>query len=105
MDTRAIDQTLAALRAAADVAANRPVQSPPSGTVEFADVLKGALQNVSQGQDKAQQMAQSFTLGDKEVALQDVMINLQKASLSFQQLVQVRNKLVSAYQEIINMHV
>ncbi len=50
-------------------------------------------------------MAQNFSAGDPNVNLQDVMVNLQKASMSFQQMVQVRNRLVTAYQDIMNMPV
>lgn len=50
-------------------------------------------------------MAQDFASGEGTANLQDVMINLQKASLSFQQMTQVRNKLVSAYQDIMNTQV
>ena len=50
-------------------------------------------------------MAEGFAAGQGDVNLQDVMVNLQKANVSFQQMVQVRNKLVSAYQDIVNMQV
>jgi flagellar hook-basal body complex protein FliE len=50
-------------------------------------------------------MAEDFSAGESDVNLQDVMINLQKASLSFQQMVQVRNRLVSAYHDIMNIQV
>jgi len=50
-------------------------------------------------------MAKGFSSGDPNVNLQDVMVNLQKANLSFQQMVQVRNKLVTAYQDMMNMSV
>ena len=46
-----------------------------------------------------------FASGKENVNLQDVMINLQKANLSFQQMVQVRNKLVTAYHDVMNMPV
>ena len=48
-------------------------------------------------------MAAALERGDKSVALPEVMIALQKASLSFQAMTEVRNRLVSAYQEIMNM--
>jgi flagellar hook-basal body complex protein FliE len=50
-------------------------------------------------------MAQDFSTGQSDVNLQDVMVNLQKANISFQQMVQVRNKLVTAYNDIMNMQV
>ena len=76
-----------------------------AGGVDFAQALDSALKGVSSAQNGAQEMAQSFSAGDPNVNLQDVMINLQKANLSFQQMVQVRNKLVTAYQDIMNMQV
>ncbi|MBQ4797464.1 flagellar hook-basal body complex protein FliE, partial [Pectobacterium versatile] len=45
----------------------------------------------------------AFTLGKPGVALNDVMVDNQKASIALQMGVQVRNKLVSAYQEVMNM--
>jgi flagellar hook-basal body complex protein FliE len=105
MDTRAIDQAIAL--AAAQAAGAKPAQpeTQAAGGADFAQLLKGALDQVSAAQVQAQQMAQQFSAGDPSVSLQDVMINLQKADLSFQQMVQVRNRLVSAYQEIMNMPV
>ncbi len=106
MDTRGIDQVLTELRAAAQTAQGKPAQdAQAAGGVDFAQALKGALDQVNQAQQQAQQMAQDFSAGKPEANLQDVMVNLQKANLSFQQMVQVRNRLVSAYQEIMNMQV
>lgn len=75
------------------------------GAPSFSDVLDGALKTVSEAQSTSRDMAKRFAAGDESVDLQDVMINLQLASLSFQQMTQVRNKLVSAYQDIMNMPV
>jgi flagellar hook-basal body complex protein FliE len=106
MDTRGIDQVLSELRSTAQAAAAKPLQSGQAGAAggaDFGQVLKSALDQVSQAQQQAQQMAQDFSAGNPNVNLQDVMINLQKANLSFQQMVQVRNRLVNAYQDIMNM--
>lgn len=108
MQTKGIEQMLSQLRAAADVASGKPASTdgaPAAGGADFAQSLDSALKGVSAAQDGAQEMAKSFSAGDAAVNLQDVMINLQKANLSFQQMVQVRNKLVSAYQDIMNMQV
>jgi len=108
METRGIDQMLADLRVAAAQATGgktETVAADETATVDFAQVLKNALDQVSQAQQQAQQMAREFSSGSPQVSLQDVMVNLQKASLSFQQMVQVRNRLVSAYQDIMNMPV
>lgn len=107
MEAKAIDQMLAQLTAAARLAQGAPPRpgGEGAGALDFAQVLKGALDQVNQAQIRAQQMAGEFSAGSPQVDLQDVMINLQKASLSFQQMVQVRNRLVSAYQDIMNMPV
>ncbi|MDR0701433.1 MAG: flagellar hook-basal body complex protein FliE [Azoarcus sp.] len=107
MDTRGIEQMLSELHSVSQAAQNKPVQSKdaPAGGVSFADVLNNALKDVSAAQQEAREMAQDFSGGDPNANLQDVMVNLQKANLSFQQMVQVRNRLVSAYQDIMNMSV
>ena len=106
MDTRGINQVLNELREVSKAAQSQPAQgAEAAGDVDFAQVLQGALKDVSAAQQEARSMAQHFSAGDPDVNLQDVMVNLQKASLSFQQMVQVRNKLVTAYQDIMNMPV
>ena len=107
MDSRGIDQMIGELRATAQVASGKPAVQGTAGPndVDFAQVLQTALKDVSAASSEARAMAQNFSAGDPDVNLQDVMVNLQKASLSFQQMVQVRNRLVSAYQDIMNMPV
>lgn len=106
MDTRGIDQMLSELRATSQVAGGKPVQAAKAaGGVDFGDVLQSAIADVSSAQLQAQEMSKGFSSGDPNVNLQDVMVNLQKANLSFQQMVQVRNKLVTAYQDMMNMSV
>lgn len=106
IDTRNLDQMLNELRAATALAHGKATAATQAeGGVEFADALKAAIEQVNAAQQQAQQLAQEFASGNDKVNLQDVMINLQKASLSFQQMVQVRNKLVTAYQDVMNMPV
>lgn len=108
MDVRAMDQMLSDLRATSGVAAGKPAGVAGAGAAagpDFAQVLKGAIDQVSQAQQSAEQMANNFTSGDSSVNLQDVMLNLQKANISFQQMTQVRNRLVTAYHDIMNMSV
>ncbi|MGZ8289024.1 MAG: flagellar hook-basal body complex protein FliE [Telluria sp.] len=95
--------------------ATRPVGAPaiapvgggeaPAAKVNFADALKNSLDSVSATQAKASEMGKAFSMGDDSVSLSDVMIAMQKSSINFQATVQVRNKLVSAYHEIMNMQV
>lgn len=106
MDTRGIDQMLSELRATSQVATGKAAQAATAaGETDFGQVLQSAIADVSSAQIQAQEMAKGFSAGDPNVNLQDVMVNLHKASLSFQQMVQVRNKLVTAYQDIMNMSV
>lgn len=107
IDTRSLDQTLAQLRAAAALTQGKPTESAgaAAGGTDFAQALSNAIDQVNQAQQQAQQIAEDFAVGKNNVNLQDVMIDLQKANLSFQQMVQVRNKLVTAYNDIMNMPV
>lgn len=108
MDVRGIDQMLSDLRATASVASGQPTQAGSAGApggVDFAQVLKSTLDQVNQAQQQAEQMTQDFSSGNPNANLQDVMVNLQKANISFQQMVQVRNRLVSAYHDIMNMSI
>ncbi len=106
IDTQKLDQVLSELRATGALAGGRAAgTTAPTDGPDFATVLKGTIDQVNAAQQEAHKMAENFAAGQSDVNLQDVMINLQKASLSFQQMVQVRNKLVSAYHDIMNMQV
>ncbi|MEP3348871.1 MAG: flagellar hook-basal body complex protein FliE [Marinomonas sp.] len=70
---------------------------------DFSEMLKNAVNNVNTLQKDATQLAQSYERGDEGVDLPQVMIGLQKSSVSFEAMTQVRNKLVDAYEKIMNM--
>jgi flagellar hook-basal body complex protein FliE len=106
MDSKGIDQLLGQMRAASQLAAGS--QSAPAGGAEggeFAALLKASLDQVGQTQAEAGKLAQAFEQGAPNVNLEDVIISLQKADVSFQTMVQVRNKLVEAYQQVMNLQV
>lgn len=69
----------------------------------FGDLLKNAIDSVNEVQGDAKKMATAFEKGDPTVDLPQVMIAAQKASVSFQAMTQVRNRLVSAYEDIMKM--
>lgn len=102
-----IDQLLGELRSAAAVAAGTAGSAAPDAVdaPDFSQVLKQSIDQVNRTQTEAQAQQLAFQSGESGADLQDVMVSLQKASLSFQTMVQVRNKLVTAYQEIMNMQV
>jgi flagellar hook-basal body complex protein FliE len=102
MNTQGIDQLLSQLRVTSAAAAGESVA--PEGQ-DFASVLKASLDSVNAAQRNARNLAEAFEAGNPNANLQEVMVSLQKANLSFQTMVQVRNKLVTAYQEIMNMQV
>ncbi|MBF6028722.1 flagellar hook-basal body complex protein FliE [Pseudomonas sp. P115] len=79
--------------------------APELGQSSFADMLGSAINKVSDTQQASSQLATAFEIGKSGVDLTDVMVASQKASVSFQALTQVRNKLVQAYQDIMQMPV
>ncbi len=110
MEIKALDQVLGQLRTAAAMASGgaRPAAAAAAEgakSLDFAGVLKASLDQVNGMQQQATQQARAFELGAPNANLQDVMVSIQKANVSFQQVVQVRNRLVSAYHDIMNMQV
>jgi flagellar hook-basal body complex protein FliE len=112
IDSSRIESMMAQLKAAATRPAAAPVgpagiaaTEKPAAKVDFADALKASLEQVSGAQKHASELGKRFSMGDDTVSLSDTMIAMQKSSINFQATVQVRNKLVSAYQEIMNMQV
>jgi len=80
-------------------------ESGAASTGSFADALKSSLDNISTSQNNAITQAHAFEVGAPNVSLNDVMIDMQKANVGFQFGLQVRNKLVSAYNDIMNISV
>ncbi|GAA4342360.1 hypothetical protein GCM10023144_44320 [Pigmentiphaga soli] len=71
----------------------------------FADMLGDAVKSVQQAQGEAASLQQAYQMGVPEVGLEQTMIAMNQASLSFQMLAQARNRVVSAYTDIMNMPV
>ena len=71
----------------------------------FGDLLNNAVNRVNETQAYAADMKRDFVTGNTDKSLAEVMIASQKADLSFRAMTEVRNKLVTAYQEIMNMPV
>ena len=97
---------LPAVSPAADISgspAGSAVRSP--GADGFGKALQDALHSISEQQGRADALQRRVQMNDPGVSLEETMIASQTASLSFQAIVQVRNRLVSAYQEIMNLNV
>jgi flagellar hook-basal body complex protein FliE len=109
MESTGLDRMLSQLRTAQALASRKP-QAPAAAEEspkqsDFANVLKSSLGEVARMQNDAAQASKNFTVGDPNTNLQDVMVSMQKSTIAFQQAVQVRNKLVQAYHDIMNMQV
>ena len=72
---------------------------------DFASLLKQSVEQVNDIQQTAGKLSTAFSAGDPSVDVTEVMVALQKAGVAFQGMAEVRNRLVSAYQEIMSMQV
>lgn len=96
-------QTVAPLRMPSAEAAEE--QLPVREVPPFSSLLKQAIDAVNGHQQQANDLRTRYELGDPDVDLVNVMIAAQKASVSFEAMFQVRNRLVSSYQEIMRMSI
>ena len=105
MSQMSIDQVLAQIRALSSQVAPQatPSAPPAAGPSEFASLLRNSIDQVNEAQQHASDLATAFQRGTPGVELPQVMIEMEKASVSFRALTEVRNRLVSAYQDIMNM--
>lgn len=88
---------------AAEAGGERNLRQPGTEAEGFARILAASIDDVNQSTLKSRQLATDYELGGKDIDLAEVMIASQTASLKFNAMVQVRNRLVAAYQEIMSM--
>jgi flagellar hook-basal body complex protein FliE len=108
MSTMQIQQVLAEMRALQARAAGTPAEvagAQPAGTPDFASLMKDSVDRIAAMQNQASALASAYETGDKSVDLAKVMLEVQKADLAFRAMTQVRNKLVDAYTQVMNMSV
>jgi len=108
MSQMEIDSVLAQIRslsAQTRMGTSQATGPGKSGPSEFASILSKGIDQVNQTQQRAAQLSNAFQRGEPGVELPQVMVEMQKASVSFRALTEVRNRVVSAYQEIMNMQV
>ncbi|QJQ94394.1 MULTISPECIES: flagellar hook-basal body complex protein FliE [Halomonadaceae] len=109
MSTPAIQSALSQMHALATQAGGLQPKgqhlSTAVGQGGFASELQSSIQRINRLQQAASAKATAFQSGDPDVALNDVMVDMQKASVAFQMGVQVRNRLVTAYKDVMNMQV
>lgn len=106
MSDISINQSMAAMRLMA-AQAKSPMEvnsvNPVNQHADFGGILKSALDTVNTTGKAAGKLALDFETGENNVSLAEVMIAKQKAGLSFQAMLQVRNKLVTAYKDVMTM--
>ena len=71
----------------------------------FQDAMAQALQSVSKSQFEAQRLQREVSLDNPTVSLEQTMVAMQKSQIGFQAALQVRNRLVQAYTDVMNMQV
>ena len=104
MSGMGVDQVLAQMRImSAQVKAGGQAETSPSQQESFVDMLKQSIDSVNQTQQNASAMAKAFETGEGNASLAEIMVAAQKSNLSFEAVVRVRNKLVEAYKDIMNM--
>ena len=106
MSSMQISQVLAEMRAlqarASGISEAPPAAAQPS---DFANLMKNSVDHIASMQNQATALADAYESGDKSVDLTKVMLEVQKASLAFKAMTEVRNKLVDAYTQVMNMSV
>ncbi|MBN2647015.1 MAG: flagellar hook-basal body complex protein FliE [Thiotrichales bacterium] len=109
IDTQSLLLQMRSLAAQAQAQAIEPVGAAPQGVEagqkpdNFAQLLSHSIEAVNQQQGMAKTQREAFERGEAGVELSEVMLQAQKASLAFQAMTQVRNKLVEAYKEVTQM--
>jgi len=103
MDLRISSSTTTPLSGAG--LARRAAAPQADGQVGFSGALKGALQSVSNAQNQASNMQREVQMENPAVSLEETMVAIQKAQIGFQATLHVRNRMVQAYTDIMNMQV
>lgn len=106
MDMRITPLTPQALGA---LAQKRLQQAAASGEAVngpgFSDAFKNALQSVSKAQNDASRLQNEVQMGNRNVSLEETMLAMQKSQIGFQAALNVRNRMVQAYTDVMNMQV
>jgi len=103
MTTTNIEQVLSQIRTMSAMASGGTEAQADTSRVSFNNLLKDSINEVNESQLQATELKKAFELGESDVNLAEVMVAIQKSSVSFEAMVQVRNKLIDAYKEVMNM--
>ena len=105
MDVRLTPGMLETLNKALQGTAGAAAPEAAAGGTSFSAALGDALKSVSQAQEQSGDLQRRFQSGAEGVSLEETMIAMQKAQIGFQAALAVRNRLVSAYTDVMNMQV
>jgi flagellar hook-basal body complex protein FliE len=93
-----------ALESMAQGQGQSPVQPAAETSQSFGQLMERAINQVNETQMQASNLSKAFEMGE-QVDVSEMMIAMQKSKVSFQALTEVRNKLLTAYQDVMNMPV
>ena len=107
IDTSQLITQMRAMAAAASQGAGNVAGAQESNPVasDFSSLLTKSIDSVNEVQKEAGRLGDAFVMGDPNVSLAEVMIAKQKSGIAFEATLQVRNKLLNAYKEIMAMQV
>jgi flagellar hook-basal body complex protein FliE len=107
MSSLQISEVLAQMRALQARAGGSTAEAPTTSAdpSAFAKMIKGQIDEVAAMQNRATALANAYEAGDKTVDLTKVMLEVQRAGIAFHAMTEVRNKLVDAYTQVMNMSV
>ena len=106
MSDIAIEQVLSQMRSMAAAAGNEVEGGSSAATgADFSTLMRESIRDVNEAMQTSKEVTQAFEAGDPDVSLAQMMVTAQKANLEFAALSEVRNKLLTAYQEVMNMQV
>jgi len=98
-----ISSVLAQMRVMSAQATNAVAKTPATDSSDFSNMLSQSIEAVNKTQKEAGALSTAFTKGETDASLAEVMVSLQKANMSFQTVLQTRNKLVDAYKDVMRM--
>jgi len=105
MSDIAINQVLAQMRTMQAMAAPQSAEKLAETPGNFSNLMQDSIREVNEAMQESRAMTTSFEMGDPSVSLAEVMVNSQKAGLQFQAVAEIRNRVLSAYKDVMNMPV
>lgn len=105
MNSIDVNRVLSQIRTLQTQAGHRPAETPAAAAPSdgFGSLLRNSIDSVARAQNSAGDLQKKFELGDPDTDLATVMLATSRSQVSFKAMVEVRNRMVSAYQDIMNM--